>query len=49
MLFQALDAEQFRTDRLVEMRERGWRSFRRAKKYQVQKNLPLDPDDPATG
>ena len=48
MLFQALDAEQFRTDRLVDMRERGCRLLRRAKKYEVQKNLPLDPDGPAT-
>jgi hypothetical protein len=48
MLFEALNAEQFRTDRL-DMREGGGRSFRRAKKYQVQKSLPLDPDDSATG
>ena len=41
MLFQALDAEQFRTDRLVDMRERGCRSFRRAKKYEVQTCLSI--------
>ena len=32
MLFQALDAEQFRADRLFGMRETGRRCFRRAEK-----------------